>query len=493
MGMLQDVKALRDKALSLYETQRMSEYDLTRDADNNLHVLWPDGYEVKIPVINFRPYQREVREQLVTGKSKRIITQWPRRSGKEVTTWNIILDFAISEPGMYLMVYPTNVRARKILWEGAMLNKETQESIKFIDMLPHRLRAKRPNDQDMSLHLTNGSLIWVVGCDIDPEKLRGTNPRGIVFSELAFSDPRVLYNMLPVLRQNGGWLFGQSTYDGMNHFYYMLKKNQGDPLWFCKDESINTLVDEEGKPYITDEDVDEDRRAGMPEYLIQQEYYGNVQINEETKYFAIAINEVHKTGRIIRGHYLPNKPVYAFYDIGVHDYTAVTLVQFEARAGKLWPSIIGYIENNNRPLVFYVGEIKTFCNARNLLLKAHYIPHDGANRNFGDGLKTTEDYLVEMGELAFIVKRPSSHRVAIEGIRQKLYMTTFNEENTQRLIDCLSHYEKEFDDKMAKFKDKPVHDWSSHGVKSYQTLVLALESEMISEVSYDVIYYDNPN
>ncbi len=490
MSALQEIKALRDKALTYHHQKSLSDYDLTRDEYNNLQINWPDGYEVRIPVINYRPYQREVRDVLLSKSSKRILVEWPRRAGKEVTTWNLIIDFAVSEPGMYLMVYPTNVRARKILWEGAMLDLNTGQSIKFVEMIPKRLLARKPNDADMTIHLTNGSLIWVVGCDIDPEKLRGTNPRGIVYCELAFSDPKVLYSMMPVLRQNGGWLFGQSTYNGMNHFYWMLKKNQDDPLWFCREENINSLVDEEGKPYITDADVDEDRRGGMPEYLIQQEYYGNVQINEETKYFAIAINAVHQSERIIKGHYLPNRPVYAFYDIGVSDCTAITLVQFESRAGKLWPSVIGYIENNNRALAFYVGEIKMFCTMRNLVLKAHYLPHDGANRNFGDGLKTTQDYLFEMGETAYIVKRPSSHKVAIEGIRQTLYITTFNEENTQRLIDCISNFEKEFDVKMNKFKDHPKHDWSSHGVKSYQTLVLAIESELITEVSYDVIYYD---
>ena len=490
MSSLKEIKALRDKALTMHHSRSLAQYDLTRDEKNNLHVSWSDGYKVRIPYINFRPYQLEVRNTLIEKKSKRLMIQWPRRAGKEVTTWNVIIDFAVSEPGMYIMAYPTNVRARKILWEGAMLDMETQESIKFVEMIPQRLRAKKPNDQDMSIHLTNGSVIWVVGCDIDPDKLRGTNPRGIVFAELAFSDPKVLYTMLPVLRQNGGWLFGQSTYDGMNHFYWMIKKNKDDPLWHCREENINSLVDEQGNPYITDADVDEDRRAGMPEYLIQQEYYGNVQINEETKYFAIAINEVHKSGRIIKGQYIPNKNVYAFYDIGVSDYTAITLVQFESRAGKLWPCVIGYIENNNRALAFYVDEIRLFCQSRNLIFKAHYIPHDGANRNFGDGLKNTQDYLNEMGELSFIVKRPTSHKTAIEAIRQKLFMTTFNEENTQRLIDCLSNYEKEYDEKMSKFKDNPKHDWSSHGVKSYQTLVLALERDLISEISYDVIYYN---
>src|SRR5690554_697760 len=108
MGMLQDVKSLRDKALSMYETKRMSEYKLTRDEANNLHIRWPDGYEARIPTIDFRPYQREIREQLINKWSLRVLTQLPRRSGKEVISWNIILDFAVSEPGMYLMVYPTN-------------------------------------------------------------------------------------------------------------------------------------------------------------------------------------------------------------------------------------------------------------------------------------------------------------------------------------------------------------------------------------------------
>jgi hypothetical protein len=192
MGILQDVKALRDKAMKAHEVTSMSAYDLSRDEQNNLRVDWGDGYSFRVPVIDFRPYQREARDTLVLGDKKRLIVQWPRRSGKEVTTWNIILDFAISDPGLYIMAYPTSVRARKILWEGAMLNKITGESVKFIDMLPKRLLSKNPNSADMSIHLTNGSLIWVVGCDIDPDKLRGTNPRGIVFPSLR-SQTRVFF------------------------------------------------------------------------------------------------------------------------------------------------------------------------------------------------------------------------------------------------------------------------------------------------------------
>lgn len=483
---LKKANEIAERIVALADTMQESHYDFEWDEDFNLYFKMKQGDTIKIPVIDLRIYQLLVQKVLFGGISKRILLSWPRRAGKEVVTWNIIVQAAITAPGMYIMTYPTNVRARKILWQGAALIKG--ESVRFLDMIPKELLSRKPNDAEMTVEMVNGSLIWIVGCDIDPGKLRGTNPRGIVFSELAFSDPRVLYTMMPVLRQNGGWLIGQSTYDGMNHFWHMLKNNKDDPNWFCREESILTLLDENGKPYITEEDVNEDRAAGMPEYLIQQEYYGNVQINEETKYFAIAINKVYETERIIPGMFLPGHRVYPFFDIGVDDCTSITLAQFKSNGGGLVPHIIGYMENNNRDLTFYVNEVRSFCARYNLPVGDFYVPHDGKNRNWNDKLKNTLDYLREMGIIGHFVERPSSHRVAIEAIRQWLYRTLFNKENTQRLIDCLSSYEKEYDDKMGKFKDNPVHDWSSHGVKSYQTMVLALDANMIVEKVYDVLY-----
>jgi hypothetical protein len=484
--LLKDIKGLADEIAIMGFSIEESYYEKFHDKEFNLYLKMQKEGLIKIPTIPLRPYQVDLQQVLFSGKSKRILVEWPRRAGKEVVSWNILVHAAIIDPGMYIITYPTNVRARKILWQGAALINGI--STRFLDMIPKKLLARKPNDSEMTIELVNGSMIWVVGCDIDPEKLRGTNPRGMVLSELAYSDPRVLYSMLPVFRQNGGWLLGQSTYDGMNHFYWMIKNNRDNPAWYCKEESILTLVDENGNPYITEDDVNEDRRAGMPEYLIQQEYYGNVQVNEETKYFAIAINHIYESKRIIENLFLPNKNVYSFFDIGVNDCAAITLVQFDRKAGKMWPHVIGYMENNNRDLRFYVDEIRRFCARYNLPFHSHFIPHDGKNRSFNDGLKTTIDYLREMGETGIFVERPSSHKIAIEAIRQKLFMTSFNKENTGRLIDCLSNYGKEYDDKLGRYKDAPVHDWSSHGVKSYQTMALALEADLIVETCYDVIY-----
>jgi phage terminase large subunit len=467
---------------------RRARFITHRDENGILHVKFDDGQEIIIPIIPFRIYQQEACIKLFNEKILRLLLERPRRSGKEMESWNFIIQGAIESPGLYLMVYPTNVRARAVLWDGDILLKNGS-IVKFLDMIPSRLFLSR-NNQEMKIKLVNGSIIWVVGSDIDPDKLRGTNPRGIVFAEFAFQDPRVFYFMLPALRQNKGWLLGQSTFDGLNHFYQLIENNKNDPLWYCRVDSIVNLVDENGERYITDEMIEEDRRAGMPEYLIQQEYYGVVQINQETKYFAHAIKNIYENEKIIPHLILPGANVYSAFDIGINDCTAIVLFQIKRVDNYLKPFIIGYLENNNRDLAYYVTEIRRFCNRYNLPFKDHFIPHDGQKRDFNTG-KNTIDFMREMGENVFIVPKPSSKKNAIEAMRQKLYLCDFNKENTQRLIDCLSNYSKEFDAKMGTYKDRPLHNWASHGTDAFQSMTLALDGDMISERIYDVVYYAN--
>lgn len=455
-----------------------------RDEQGNLLVHFGSTETLRVPLIPLRPYQIEAQQKLFVEGVKRLLLARPRRSGKEVESWQFLIEGAIEKPGLYMMVYPTNVRARAVLWDGAMLYKD--RSIKFLDMIPKRL-LQHVNNQEMKVKLINGSVIWIVGSDIDPDKLRGTNPLGIAFSEFAYQDPRVLHVMLPVLRQNGGWLLAQSTFDGMNHFYQMIEQNKNDPLWYCRIDSIESLIDENGDRYITDEMVEEDRRAGMPEYLIQQEYYGVVQINQETKYFAHALKNIYDTQRIIPDLFIPNANVYSAFDIGMDDSTSVTLFQLKRVDAHLRPVIIGYIESNNQSLAYYLAEISRLCAKFNLRVKEHFIPHDGQKRDFNTG-KNTVDFMRESGEVAIVVPRPASKENAIEAMRRMLYLATFNRENTLRLVDCLANYSKEYDDKMGTYKSRPVHNWASHGVDSFQTLTLALDGHLVSDRVYDVVY-----
>lgn len=484
------LKQIRAQANELVEGMKnlnSARFTTRRDERARLYVTFEDGEVIQLPLIPFRIYQEEAAVKLFIEKILRLLLERPRRSGKEVETWNLIIEGAVESPGLYMMVYPSNVRARAVLWDGAILMPDGR-SIKFLDMIPKRIILSI-NNQEMKIKLVNGSVIWVVGSDIDPDKLRGTNPRGIGFCEFAFQDPRVFYIMLPALRQNNGWLIGQSTFDGMNHFYRLIQNNKNDPLWYCRVDSIVNLLDENGDRYITDEMIEEDRRAGMPEYLIQQEYYGVVEINQETKYFAHALNFLYQNDRIRSGLSQPDRNVYTFWDLGVNDKNAIILVQFVRDYEVLTPYVIGYIENNNREFKFYINEIRQFCARKGLVVHSHYAPHDGKKRDYYDALKDIRAHGQELGETFFIVKQPPTMQFGVEVTRKALHLSHIDSGECQRLLDCLSNYSKEYDEKMDDYKPRPVHDWSSHGVKAFQTLAIAMHDKLISERTYETVYY----
>lgn len=462
-------------------------YTTERDEDGILNVCYLDGIQYQVPPIKMRPYQIELINKILVEKVRKAAIERPRRSGKEIESWSIILQAAIEFPGLYLMVYPTNVRARKILWEGSVLIDNV--SVPFLSMIPTRLIKGNPNNIDMTIKLHNNSVIWIVGSDIDPGKLRGTNPLGVVLAECAFQDPFVMYTIMPALKQNNGFLIAQSTFDGMNHFYHLIEKNKDSPEWYIRVDSIVSLVDENGNRYITDEMIQSDRESGMPEYLIQQEYYGNVTINQETKYFAHPISYIYENNKIKENIIVPNTNLFTAWDLGVNDQTAITLFQIYHSSGTLFPKIIGYLENNNQDLNFYINQIRIFMNKHHLILKKHFLPHDGKKRDFNLGLKTTIDIMQEMGETAMTVNRPTSKEVAIEMMRRMLYRCEFQKFETDRLIDCLSNYSKEYDDRNQVYKNRPIHNWAVHGVDSFQTMTLAIESNLISFNEYEISYY----
>lgn len=482
---LSALEARINKIAKITDQLDSKDYSVERDNGGNLIILFKNGNRVKLPRLKLRPYQSEVQTELYINKIKRFFLVRPRRAGKEVESWNMIIQGAIERPGLYMQIYPTNVRARIVLWEGS-ISLPNGGSLKFLDMLPKSLILKI-NNQDMSITLVNGSVIRVIGSDIDPDKLRGVNVLGAVFSEYAFSDPRVLHILMPVFRQNDGWFILQTTFNGMNHAYRYMQEVRANPDWYCRVDSVESLVDEQGKRYVTDEMIEDDRRSGMPEFMIQQEYYSIVQLNQESLYFANELNVVYKEKRIISDLVLPNKRIYMHMDIGWNDKCAVILEQLEQH-GK--PNIVSYTEDNNKRFEYYVRWAEMFCVKHGLVLSKIFAPHDGQKHDFNTG-KNTVDFGRDLGYEVLIVPKPSSKFNAIQSMRRMIYQCRFNKGETDRLIDCMSNYAKEFDIKNGVYKDEPLHNWASHGVDAFQTMTLAHEADMLNESAYDIIYYNS--
>jgi hypothetical protein len=209
-----------------------------------------------------RSYQMPILDAFSKGY-KRILAVLPRRAGKDLTCWNLMIEQAMRKPAIYWYILPTYAQARKVIWHGKLIDGRS-----FLDCIPKEV-ISRKKEQEMSIHLINGSLIQVLG-SADIDRLMGSNPYGIIFSEYAMTtDTRVFPLLLPILRASDGWCIFISTPRGKNNFYELYNialQNPDD--WFCYRLSV------EDTKHISVEDIKKDVDSGAISYdMAQQEYY----------------------------------------------------------------------------------------------------------------------------------------------------------------------------------------------------------------------------
>lgn len=209
---------------------------------------------------NFRDYQQPIWDAMVVNDIKRGITVWPRRNGKDLTAINILAAKSTQRVGLYLYMAPFANQVRQIIWMGA-----DGSGKKFIDYIPHQL-IKSKSETRMEITLHNGSVIKLCGSD-NIDAIMGTNPVGIVFTEFSLHKPDAWHFLRPILAENGGWALFNGTPRGLNHFYQLFRAAEKNSLWLTQ----YLTRDDTGVPSL--EAINEDRASGMPESLIQQEYY----------------------------------------------------------------------------------------------------------------------------------------------------------------------------------------------------------------------------
>ena len=61
----------------------------------------------------------------------------------------------------------------------------------------------------------------------------------------------------------------------------------------------------------------------------------------------------------------------------------------------------------------------------------------------------------------------------IEAAREILPLCVFDESKCEQGINCIENYRKEWDDKRGCWKDKPLHDWTSHGSDGFRYFAVA--------------------
>lgn len=207
-----------------------------------------------------REYQIPLWEAMFGGQYKRGVTVWPRRNGKDLIYWNACIAKAMQRVGLYFYIAPYYNQVRHIIWEGA-----DKGGRRFLDYIPRELIA-RTTQVDMRIELVNGSIIKLLGSDV-VDRIVGTNPICIFFTEFSLHKPQAWDYLRPILAENEGEAWFNGTPRGLNHLYKMYESAKKDSNWFTQ----YLTRDDTGIPSV--EAIMEDRRSGMPESLIQQEYY----------------------------------------------------------------------------------------------------------------------------------------------------------------------------------------------------------------------------
>ena len=425
-----------------------------------------------------------------------------RRTGKDLLAWNILIKETQKRVGTYWHVLPLLNQARKIIWTGS-----TKDGIPFLDFIPPPLIASK-RDDDMSIRLTNGSLIQLVGADrID--SLMGSNPVGVNLSEFALMKPSVWDYLSPILNENDGWANFITTPRGRNHAFDLFKSmvdaaNNKGAKYFVQvltvDDTRKPLLDGTGEPVIgqdgnpvmvpviSPEAIQEQRDLNVPEEIIQQEYYCSFEAGMVGAYYSEAIARLEKEGRAFKDLNLfkDGLPVYTAWDIGFSDSMSIWYFQVDGKR----INVIEYNEFVGRSIIecchivnakwealreecswsddMVAKTMALYQHHENYKYKMHFGPHDLSNTEISIGV-SRKDVAKKHGIKFKLVPR-TDVQSGIDLVRRILINCYFELTRTNDGLRALKEYHKKWNEDKQMYEENPCHDWSSHGADGFRYL-----------------------
>lgn len=426
---------------------------------------------VVLPNLKLRPYQLKGWQALEAG-ARRAAFVWPRRAGKDTLSLAWTAYDAHRTIGSYWHCFPLQTQARKAIWRG--INKEGKRILDAA--FPLALRAKTL-DQEMLIEFKNGSTWQLIGSD-HYDALVGSNPRGVVFSEYALSNPRAYDHVRPILAENGGWALFPSTPRGRNHLFDLYNNLQKDPHSFAQ----MLTVDDTGHMSAEALAVE---KAEMSAALYEQEYEVSWDWGIEGAFYAKQMNRAMKEGRVTDVPYQEHLPVWVGCDIGLRDNCAWWFLQVEP-GGRLL--LIDYYEAQGEQLKHYVDMLrsKPYTYGEYLIL-----PHDAGHERLG--MESIQRQLALLGWPSRVLKVEHSVLPGIEMCRVAINRCLFDSVKTEKGRHCLFNYKREWDEARAVFKPKPLHDWSSDGSDAFRYIIRAFNMGLLNNSLWGSIDHSEQN
>jgi phage terminase large subunit len=442
----------------------VTESDIRKDLERKLRLVRKQRALLEKQRWRPRGYQVPSWEYLKAG-GKRAVMVWHRRAGKDTVALHWTVEAAMARVGVYWHMLPTSVQGRKVVWDG-----RTKDGKRFLDAWGPE--AGQPGSKiwkirhdEMSITLKHpeddskpGSIWQVVGSD-NYDALVGSNPVGVVFSEYSVADPRAWDFIRPILAENGGWAIFPYTPRGHNHGLSLYEMALNNPDWYCERLSV------EDTGAIPLSAVEDERAAGMSEDMIQQEFYCSFEASLVGAYYADQMAKALEENRLGNVPHEPGVAVHTFWDLGVGDATAIGFVQYVGKERR----VIDYYETNGEALSHYAGVLQSKAQEKNYVYGTHYLPHDAVHRELGTG-KTRQQTLAELGIVTQVVPM-ARFEAGVDAVRN-MFPSLWIDKSCDRLINALRNYRKELDEVRGIYKEKPVHDWTSHGADMVRYMAL---------------------
>lgn len=371
-----------------------------------------------------------------------------RRAGKTVACINELIKAAMTcekPDGRFAYLAPYHAQAKDIAWDYL---------VRYSSPIP----GLGINISELRIDYPNGARVRLYGAE-NAERMRGLYLDGVVVDEPADIDPRVWPEIIrPALSDRQGWSTWIGTPKGKNAFWELWDKAQGDPTWY----SVMLKASETG--LVLASELIEAQKS-MTEDQYAQEFECSFEAAIQGAYYGKEMKLADADKRITRVPYEPGSVVHTAWDLGIDDATAIWFAQQVGKEVRL----IDYYENQGHDLAHYVSHLRTKPYA---YAPTHILPHDANVRELGTG-KSRVEMLKALGLPATVLP---AQEVAdgINAARMLLPRCWFDSDKCSRGIEALRQYRTDYDDKLKVFKNRPLHDWSSHAADAFRYLALGL-------------------
>jgi hypothetical protein len=431
---------------------------------------------------NTRDYQEPLWDYLAGG-GRNAVAIWHRRAGKDDLALQHTVCALHQRKGSYVHMLPEYEQARRALWDQV----DSNTGVRRIDQIfPKELREST-RDDTMFIRFKCGSTWQLMGSDRYNAAM-GAGFCGIVFSEFALGNPAAYSYFSPMLAENNGWRVVITTPRGHNHAE-MLYKHAAKEMRAGGDYFAQILTAEQTgaiSPQIL-----QDELASMcalhgeafGRALWLQEYFASFEAAIPGSIFGEDMARARAEGRIGVVPIEPDIPVHTGWDLGRTDDTSIWWFQMLGNE----PRLIDYEADNFKEIPHYAQLLKDKAEERGFKYGYNYLPHDAKPVKLGMGGKSILQQFVDwnrdrnncLGQ--FIVMPPYAKTEQIQATRATLAKAWIDESHCGDGLSCITQYHREWDDEKRVFTDKPVHDWSSHGVDALATVAMSWRANKVAK------------